>query len=152
MRVFSGGYLLIREKNQEKVGLIILPDNKNCSSKNCTILAAGKVKLKKAIVDNELQAGDRALVLQYDNIPIKAWKDLEVRVDQREPFNPPDASKLPDGVTLTGGNCAWTDNQGNGAIVWFLKIKKGTPLQIVYGEHIQGQLLNGFSVDDQKIG
>jgi co-chaperonin GroES (HSP10) len=142
MRLFNNGILTLRNKKQEKVGMIYLPDVKICSSKTSTVLAAANQKVsKECVADAEVKPGDVIAKLQYDGIQIKAWDHLT--------FDLPDSNikqdRLPEGCEIV-----FVDNQKDGYIKR-LKIKKGVELEIIFGEHVQAVITNDSQVDDQRI-
>lgn len=111
--------LVVREKNQQTFSnLIVLPDNKYVTSKCCLVLT-GK----------DFNTGQRVVVLQYDRgIEMKAWEDLEFESEL-----PLYSDKLPEGVTVVGNK---------------INVAKDTPLQLLFNDDAQAELLEGLSIND----
>ena len=136
MRLFNNLIANVREKKQEKIGLLFLPDNKLTSSKCSLVVAAAQLKLKEAIVDNEVEPGDRVLSYQYDyGFVVKVPVEIELKLEDNKTVI---SERLPEKVIY---------NKEKNTI----SLKKGAELQLVDRDVLWCKLEDGQIVDDQNM-
>lgn len=139
MRLLNGLTACIREKLNLTSLMIELPSTKYAATKTCICLQTSKKRKKGVTFEPVCQAGDRLYVLQYDQgYPIPAHEDMVFEIDKDSFVT---AERLPEGVELE----IWLDLNNPKR---FLRVKKGTVIQYLSDDVIQGIITTKDAIGD----